>query len=227
MHEATYVVNGALRPTAILPVKPWHVSKSRLEVGSVARRLLARAFALDVLEAMGASAHVRALIVVTAEPELSAARTRLDTRFLTDPQTVSGDGLNSAIAIGLRCAAQWRPDSPILVLPADLPALTSRVLDDTVELLSVHDSAFVPDASGDGTTLSWGASPEYLRVGYGRGSALRHSTQGARALVEADLRARLDVDTVADLALARRLGVGFRTACALHELARLAPALTR
>jgi 2-phospho-L-lactate guanylyltransferase len=102
--------------------------------------------------------------------------------------------------------------------PADLPALTGRVLDETVDLMSVHDSAFVPDASGDGTTMSWGASPEHLKVGYGAGSAERHSALGARAVVEADLRARLDVDTVGDLALARRLGVGSRTAGALHEL---------
>jgi 2-phospho-L-lactate guanylyltransferase len=226
-HEPTYVVKADLRPTVIVPVKPWHLSKSRLEVGAVARRLLARAFTLDVLEVVGASRHVGAVIVVTAEPELPAARMRLDTRFVPDRPSLSRDGLNSAIAIGFRAAAQWRPDSPILVLPADLPALTSHVLDETVDLMSVHDSAFVPDASGDGTTMSWGASPEHLKVAYGRGSALRHSAQGARALLEADVRARLDVDTVGDLALARRLGLGIRTAGALHELTRPATALTR
>ena len=171
----TYVVKADLRPTVILPVKPWHVSKSRLEVGPVARRLLACAFTLDVLEVVCASTRVAEVIVVTAEPELSAARVRLDTRFVADRPSVSRDGLNSAIAIGLRSAARWRPDSPVLVLPADLPALTGRVLDETVELMSVHDSAFVPDASGDGTTMSWGASPEHLKVAYGPGSAGRHS----------------------------------------------------
>ena len=222
-----YVVKADLRPTVILPVKPWHMSKTRLEVGPVARRLLARAFTLDVLEVVGATAHVAAVIVVTAETELSAARMRLDTRFVADRPSVSRDGLNSAIAIGLRSAAQWRADSPVVVLPADLPALTGRVLDETVDLMSVHDSAFVPDASGDGTTMSWGASPEHLNVAYGAGSAGRHSALGARAVVEADLRARLDVDTVGDLALASRLGVGSRTAAALHELTRPAVALTR
>jgi 2-phospho-L-lactate guanylyltransferase len=218
----TYVVKADLRPTVILPVKPWHMSKSRLEVTAAARRMLACAFTLDVLEVVGASTGVATVIVVTAEPELSAARVRLGTRFVADRPSVSRDGLNSAITIGLRSAARWRPDSPVLVLPADLPALTGRVLDETVELMSVHDSAFVPDASGDGTTMSWGASPEHLKVGYGPGSAGRHSAQGARALTEADLRARLDVDTVGDLALARRLGVGSRTAGALHELTRSA-----
>jgi 2-phospho-L-lactate guanylyltransferase len=222
----TYAVKADLRPTVILPVKPWHMSKSRLEVGAAARRLLARAFTLDVLEVLGASTHVAEVIVVTAEPELSAARVRLTTRFVAD-RAVSRDGLNSAIAIGLRSAARWRADSPVLVLPADLPALTRRVLDETIDLMSVHDSAFVPDASGDGTTMSWGASPEHLKVAYGAGSAGRHSALGARALVEADLRARLDVDTVGDLALARRLGVGSRAAGALHELTRLPAALTR
>jgi 2-phospho-L-lactate guanylyltransferase len=168
-----------------------------------------------VLEVVGASTHAAKVIVVTAETELSTARVRLDTRVVADRPAASRDGLNSAIAIGLRCAAQWRPDSPVLVLPADLPALTGRILDQTVDLLSVHDSAFVPDADGEGTTMSWGATPAY-----GLGSAARHSARGARAVVEADLRARLDVDTVGDLALACRLGVGIRTAAAWHELTR-------
>lgn len=215
------------RPTVILPVKPWHLSKSRLEVGAAARRLLARAFTLDVLEAVGASTRVAEVIVVTSEPELSAAVVHLDARFLADRPSISRDGLNSAIAIGLRSAAQWRPGSPVLVLPADLPALTGPVLDETIDLMSVHDSAFVPDANGDGTTMSWGACAEHLKVAYGPGSARRHSAQGARALVEVDPRARLDADTVVDLALARRLGVGIRTAEALRELTRPATALTR
>jgi 2-phospho-L-lactate guanylyltransferase len=121
----TYAVKADLRPTVIVPVKPWHLSKSRLEVGAVARRLLASAFTLDVLEVVGASTHAAEVIVVTAEPELSAAPVCLDARFVADRPSVSRDGLNSAIAIGLRCAARWRPDSPVLVLPADLPALTA------------------------------------------------------------------------------------------------------
>src|SRR3954451_5360678 len=160
-HEPDVRVKAHLRPTVILPVKPWHMSKSRLEVGAVARRLLASAFTLDVLEVVCASTRVAEVIVVTAEPDLSASCARLKTRFVADRQSVSHDGLNSAIAIGLRSAAQCRPDSPVLVLPADLPALTGRVLDETVDLMSVHDSAFVPDVSGDGTTMSWGASPEH------------------------------------------------------------------
>jgi hypothetical protein len=71
-----------------------------------------------------------------------------------------------------------------------------------------------------------GCQPENPKVAYGPGSAGRHSAQGARALVEADLRARLD-DTVGDLALARRLVVGIRTADAWHELTRPAAALRR
>lgn len=86
--------------------------------------------------------------------------------------------------------------------------------------MSVHDSAFVPDADGEGTTMSWGATHEHVKAAYGLGSAARHSAQGARALVDVDLRARLDVDTVGDLALAHLLGVGIRTAAAWPELTR-------
>jgi 2-phospho-L-lactate guanylyltransferase len=111
------------------------------------------------------------------------------------------------------------------VLPADLPALTGRILDQTVDLLSVQDSAFVPDADGDGTTMSWGASPEHLKVAYGAGSAGRHSALGARAVVEADLRARLEHRRGPGARAPR--GVGSRTVGALRELTRPDAALTR
>jgi hypothetical protein len=70
-----------------------------------------------VIEVVCASTRVAEVIVVTAGPELSAARVGLDTRFVADPVSVSRDGLNTAKAIGLRSAAQCRPDSPVLVLP--------------------------------------------------------------------------------------------------------------
>jgi 2-phospho-L-lactate/phosphoenolpyruvate guanylyltransferase len=211
--------------TVIVPVKRWDLAKSRLELGAVARPLLARAFTLDVLEAVGTSRHAAMVVVVTAERGLTAAQMPLESRFVPDAPFASHDGLNAAIATGLRCAAEARPNSPVLVVPADLPALTRRVLDETIDLLSVHDSAYVPDADGDGTTMSWGASPEHLKFAYGPGSARRHTAQGARGVEAAALGARLDVDTARDLGRARRLGVGISTAEALNVLAGLVSAV--
>lgn len=206
------------RATIIVPVKPWRLSKSRLETTAGAREGLARAFALDVLAAVARSARVEQVVVVTAEPELNVVARRLGAIVVRDRPMLSPDGLIDAVAQGIRWSAAERPDAPVLVVPADLPAMTDRVLDAAIDLMSRADTAFVPDASGHGTTLYWASVPGHLEVGYGAGSAFRHLKLGARAVPEVDARARRDVDTTADLVVARELGVGFHTAAMLDSL---------
>ncbi|MGH3860323.1 MAG: 2-phospho-L-lactate guanylyltransferase, partial [Actinokineospora sp.] len=84
---------------------------------------------------------------------------------------------------------------------ADLGAAISR---------AAGARAFVADREGTGTTLLIAATATALAPRFGAGSALAH---GRTALmVGAGLATlRCDVDTAADLAEARSLGVGPRT----------------
>ncbi len=204
--------------TVVIPVRPWRLDKTGLDVDVEARYHLSRAFTLDVLDAVAGSARVARMVVVTAEAELGATVIRLGGDLMSDRPLLSADSLNLAIRSGRRWGETRRPDNPILVVPGDLPSLTSRVLDETIDLMIPHAAAFVPDAGGRGTTLSWGARPGDLKVGYGPRSADTHVRLRGERVVEVDLRARLDVDTVADLAHARHLGVGSHTSAALDEL---------
>lgn len=204
--------------TVIVPIKPWGLSKSRLNVGEASRPGFARAFALDVLEQIASSSQVGQLVIVTAEPELGAIARRLGAVRLTDRPMLSHDMLNVAIDSGRRWAMSRRPDSPVVVVPADLAALTSAALDDAIDKLSQHDVAFVPDMTGRGTTLAWARDPSRLRPFYGRDSALRHAEDGAQQICNVDPRVRQDVDTSIDLREVRRLGLGQHTAAALESL---------
>lgn len=207
--------------TAIVPIKPWGLSKSRLNVGEASRPGFARAFALDVLEQVAASSRVGQLVIVTAEPELGAVARRLGAVLLTDRPMLSRDMLNVALDSGRRWAMARRPGDPVVVVPADLAALTSQTLDEAIDRLSQHEVAFVPDMTGHGTTVAWARDPGRLRPFYGRGSAARHAEDGAQAVADVDRRVRQDVDTSVDLREVRRLGLGPETTQALTSLTSL------
>lgn len=166
--------------------------KTRLEVPD--RALLARAFLCDVRAALEQATHVGQVIV-------------LDTP----------GGLVEAIAEGGQLAATRAPGAPIVVVPADLPALTGEALDPLLERARPYPSAWVRDHRGTGTTLLTARDPRDIPARYGPQSATAHASV-ATELRNADLRARLDVDTLADLHRAVDLGVGPATARVVREL---------
>ena len=105
---------------------------------------------------------------------------------------------------------------PVLVVNADLPAVTPR---DLLALLgSIPPDGVAVAAAPDGTTNELGlASPSLFRPVYGPGSAERSFALGLSRLVEIPNLAA-DVDTLDDLrGLEERLGPN--TAAALDELA--------
>jgi 2-phospho-L-lactate guanylyltransferase len=207
--------------TAIVPLKPWSLSKTRLNLDMHSTRTLARAFSLDVIAALIASSRIDRLVLVSAEGELGSLARRPDVTVLTDRPLLSNDGLNLAVEQGRRWALAHRPSAPVVVVPADLPALTPEIVNATLSLLSTASTAFVPDAHAQGTTFVWAETPTSLTSAYGARSALRHSRTGLASMPGVDPRARWDVDTAADLAEARHLGVGFHTQEALHNLSRV------
>ncbi len=77
---------------------------------------------------------------------------------------------------------------------------------------SGFSQAFVPDAAGSGTTLYTALPGAPFQPRFGPGSRLRHREAGA---VELDLPGiaglRRDVDTLDDLCLAARIGLGAKT----------------
>lgn len=207
--------------TAVVPVKRWALAKSRMDGGTRMRESLARAFALDVVSVLGDVPRIEAVVIVTDERELEHFGRRLGASIVPDRALLSADPLNRAVGLGRGHAAAVRPDAPIVVIPADLPAVTAAVIDEALRQLAVWDSAFVPDASGLGTTLLAASSPALLQPAYGPDSARSHAALGAHAVTAVDPRVRRDVDTVHDLQDARALGVGPSTVAALDDLSAL------
>jgi 2-phospho-L-lactate guanylyltransferase len=195
----------------LVPQKALARAKGRLELDPRARRAVAEAMLRDTIDAILASRVVCRTVVLWDDVADAEALTGVD------GLVTSGLGLNAAIE---RAAGQVRHDDPhaaLAVVPGDLPALTPEDLGRCLDLAARHERAFLPDASGVGTTLltATGAAP--LGPAYGGCSTLAHAASGAHLIDPRGLDAvRTDVDDLAALARALDLGCGphTRAACA-------------
>jgi 2-phospho-L-lactate/phosphoenolpyruvate guanylyltransferase len=199
-------------PTIIIPVKRSAIGKSRLRAAvPPATEViddLVRSIALDTIAAAGALDVD--VLVVTDDPEVTAAAAGLDARILADPP---GAGLNEAIRHGETAVGL---DRPRVALTADLPALRPEELAAALAAAPGGERAFLADHHGIGTTLLWAPAGVPLRPLFGGESARAHAESGARPLTGDWPSLRLDVDTAADLRAAAEIGLGERTALRAH-----------
>lgn len=197
--------------TAVIPVKPWALSKARLSVSDDLRSELARAFSLDVLRCVADTSEIGKIVVVTTEAGLQARARTLGAVILHDRPLLSNDPLNDAVRLGRSWALINAPAEPIVVIPGDMPSLTTGALSHALDAMSGFETAFVPDGEGSGTTLLSAATPRLLTPLYGANSSRRHFASGCHPIANADPRVRRDVDTIFDYSRARDLGIGKET----------------
>lgn len=199
--------------TLVVPVKRLELAKTRL--GVPAHHGLALAFAQDTVAAAVATAGVARVVVVSDDTDVRSAVARLGVVLRPD---VPHGGLNATISTGVA----WAGGGPVAVLPSDLPALTPDELAEALAASAEHSRAFVPDASGTGTTLLTATSGT-LRPRYGPESAGQHARDGCVTLAGDWPGLRRDVDTFEDLLAARRLGIGPETEAVLAMTPLLCP----
>ena len=158
---------------------------------------LALAFALDTVTAALASDAVRAVIVVTHEPEALRTLTELGALVVSDEPDA---GLNPALVHGATVAARAHPGTAVGALSADLPALRPDELSAALAAAMDVGTAFVRDAQGSGTTTLLARRAGDFAPAFGPESAAAHLRGGAVELHgDAFPSLRQDVDTAADL----------------------------
>jgi 2-phospho-L-lactate guanylyltransferase len=205
----------------VIPVKAIGLAKSRLagDVAPETRAALARAFALDTIEAAAACTVVDRVVAVGDEIELGALLAGRAEVVDEGPRT----GLTAAIRRGIDHARAAGP-VPIAVLLGDLPALTAAALESGLVAAARHPLAFVPDLDGTGTTLATAGAGRPFEPAFGDGSAARHTAAGFIDLALAEpgsigTALRRDVDTIEALEAALVEGVGVHTAEVVAALA--------
>jgi 2-phospho-L-lactate/phosphoenolpyruvate guanylyltransferase len=185
---------------AIIPVKPFGAGKSRLAalLGAEQRAALNRQLFGRVLDAvLGCRPHDR-VAVVTADEMLLALMRGLGVHAISE----NGDGLNAALGLGCRYAAE-RGAQAVAVLPSDLPMVTTA---DVVALLAALGETpaciIAPDDQEAGTNalVTVPPVPEFFR--FGTESFQAHLAEAkARGLVVRILRRpglAQDLDTPED-----------------------------
>ncbi|HVK25416.1 MAG TPA: 2-phospho-L-lactate guanylyltransferase [Actinokineospora sp.] len=201
----------------VVPVKHLDRAKSRLRGavpgGPGAHRELVLALLVDTLTAATAAPGVRRVLVVCEDDRVVDA-VRATGAECVDERGLPG--LNAALRFG---AARLRADDADVTLgalQADLPALRSA---DLAAAVAEADGrrAVVPDHDGTGTTLLIAAPGAPLHPRFGPGSALAHGRDAVR-VGESCATLRCDVDTAGDLAMARTLGIGERTAQVIRDV---------
>jgi 2-phospho-L-lactate guanylyltransferase len=189
----------------VIPVKRLEVAKSRIALPAADRGDLALAMAVDTVAAAMACALVARVVVVTDDARAVAALTGSGVRVVSDAPDA---GLNPALRHGAAAAAGSR----IVAVSADLPALTAADLAAVLVAAESHARGVVADESGSGTTVLTAASEAEFVPSFGAASFRAHLGNGAVDLTaHAAPSVRRDVDTLAGLREAVRLGVGEAT----------------
>lgn len=207
----------------LVPVKSLARAKTRLrgaaggaEADAAASHgRLVLALARDTLAAAAGCAVVRRIVVICSDEAGGTA-------FLGDGMEVISDepaaGLNPALRYGEAVLRTADPSMTIVALQADLPALRPDELDGALRTgLATGGRAFCADWAGTGTTLLLAPPGQCLDPRFGPASAAAHQASGAAELAGYWPGLRCDVDTAADLDLARGLGLGRFTRAALQS----------
>ena len=205
---------------ALVPVKPPAVGKSRMrDVSDDERVRLAAGFALDVVAACLATPSVDRVLAVTDDAGFAAVLERAGAAVV--PDGVAGDLNESLRLAALEAARRWPGLVPVAVC-ADLPALLPTDLDDALAAWPgpAGPPGFVADSDGGGTTLYVAATADFS-PGFGPGSRATHLAAGAGELGGELATLRRDVDDLASLLAARRLGLGSHTSAVLETVAGL------
>ncbi len=213
----------------VVPAKRLDGAKTRLAPASAAgdasaHRDLVLALLADTLTAAVACVDVGCVggvLVVTDDPAAGALAVRLGAR--TVPDEPDG-GLNAALAHAAATARRGGATA-VATLNSDVAALRPAELTAALTAAAGHRRAFVADHDGSGTTLLT-ARGVTLEPRFGRGSAAAHEASGAVRLGGAWPGLALDVDTEADLAAARRLGLGAHTTAWLARAGATAAPVT-
>jgi 2-phospho-L-lactate guanylyltransferase len=196
---------------AVVALKAGEFVKSRLApLPQPLRRRLAWTMAVDTLHAL--TQAVEHVCVVSDQPGLAHRLARAGLGVVEVVPESRPTGLNDALRLG---ADRLRSDglARVLACVGDLPALRPASVGIVLRVAAAYERAYLPDATGIGTTMLHAGPGVPLAPHFQGRSAAAHHSSGAVALTDPVLArpvpdARRDVDTEVDLADAIRLGLG-------------------
>lgn len=186
---------------AIIPVKPLRRGKSRLSgvLSEDERALLNYTMLTNTLKTLGEVQEIKETLVVSRDPAALALAREYGAKTL---QEDGNPGLNTALKRATIVAMAYAAQG-VLVLPADLPLLTTAVVE---ELIHYTDKppviVIAPDRRGEGTNALLMSPAGLIDYHFGPGSFQKHLQQAHKASVHVEVMSQfslgLDLDRGAD-----------------------------
>lgn len=181
---------------ALIAIKERSRCKTRLAeaLDPTARIHLVRSMLTTALSAATAARTVRQVIVLSPERDTVAAQVPV----LAD----SGDDLNGALTQAYQALLEFGYQE-VVMLPADLPAISSADIDALVRAGRNGGMAIAPDAAGTGTNALCLVSVDPFRFHFGPDSQRLHCQEAQRMGLNSQVvrlaGLEFDVDLPADL----------------------------
>jgi len=200
------------RTWALVPIRGLETAKTRLgeDLDAEERVELVTDLLRRTLVATRDARSIEGTIVVTMDPDAAGIAKELHAIGLVE----RAPGLNQAIEAA-RSVAVARGATAVLVLPADLPSVSSAAVDELLASGRAADDggglvAIVADRHGRGTNALLVSPPGEIDPAFGESSRAAHAARAAAAgasWLELDGPLALDLDTPADL-LAAEAAIG-------------------
>lgn len=194
---------------ALVPQKALSKAKGRIALPAEQRRVLATAMLRDTVAALEATAAMVRIFILWDD---AADRPVLPETATVGHVVAAGHSLNGAVRLGVDRARRALPGCNVVVVPSDLPALNPAELTTFLARAGRYRRAFLADADATGTSVLTVTGDGPVLPSYGPNSRQRHVASGSYDLTSDDLPSlRRDVDDLATLDEAMRLGCGLHT----------------
>lgn len=162
----------------MVPAKTLGEAKGRLAdtLTAAERRQLALAMLEDVLTTLRAVPAIEGISVVSPDSEVSALSERLGATPIAESANVRG--INQALKRAISVISP-RPDA-LIVVPADLPEITPRDVEDVLEALPERGVAGAPSKDGGTSALAL-RPPDVIPFRFGPDSFAEHQAEAKKA----------------------------------------------
>jgi len=187
---------------AIVPVKPLRRAKSRLSavLSRDERAALSRQMLVHTLEVLSKVTEIERTLVVSRDSHALSLARKYNARTVTERGSPE---LNRAL-VRATLLARGHGVSSVLVLPADLPLLTVKGIEELIALATDPPVVVIaPDRHGTGTNALLSSPPGLIEYDFGPNSFDRHLAYANHAGVRIEIcklpSLELDVDLPEDL----------------------------
>jgi 2-phospho-L-lactate/phosphoenolpyruvate guanylyltransferase len=197
---------------AVVAVRDFRSSKLRLKevLNEDQRSRLTQALLRRVIVSLQGS-NLKRIVIVCSKPEEVVLMFESSEKLSVIRESTHRGGVNGAMLDGIRYMNS-KTQGLLLLLPADLPLITSRSIDEVLNMLSDFDMVICPSLREDGTNLLGFRTAKIIPLHYDSNSYVNHvreaEVQGLKFKSIEKQEISFDLDDPRDLGeLMPRLGV--------------------